>query len=577
MRKILLIIALLFLPLAATTPTKSASLKADLVFRNGRIYTMDASRSWAEAVAVKDGKFIYVGDDDGVAGLSGEKTEVIDLNGRMVLPSFIDAHVHPVEAGVGLNRCSLEEAKTKEEAFAIIKKYAADHPDLPWIVGQGWQLPIFPAANPQKEWLDAIVPDRPAYLTAADGHSAWANSKALQMAGITKQTRDPESGRIERNSAGEPSGTLRESATELVYKLVPPPSREEEIAGLRSALKIMNGFGITGFLDASVSAEGLDPAARGSANVYRDAEKQGILTARVTGALYASPEGTVQQVLNQIQTLKQMRQEYAGKYFHPTAVKIFEDGVIEANTAALIQPYLDKGDSGDLIWGPEKLNPFIDALYQEKFQIHIHAIGDRAIRVALTAIEAAERNQGLRDARSVMAHLELINPQDIPRFRQLDVIPCFQPIWAYADPYIKDLTLPKLGTERSRWIYPINSMHKTGVTMAMGSDWNVSSVNPLDGIEVAVTRKDPDGPESDSPAFIPEERIELDSALAAYTIGSAYANFREKETGSIETGKSADLIVLSNNLFDVRPSEINQTKVLLTLFEGKKIFTSDTQ
>ncbi len=285
----------------------------------------------------------------------------------------------------------------------------------------------------------------------------------------------------------------------------------------------------------------------------------------------------MQQVLNQIQTLKQMRQEYAGKYFHPTAVKIFEDGVIEANTAALIQPYLDKGDSGDLIWGPEKLNPFIDALYQEKFQIHIHAIGDRAIRVALTAIEAAERNQGLRDARSVMAHLELINPQDIPRFRQLDVIPCFQPIWAYADPYIKDLTLPKLGTERSRWIYPINSMHKTGVTMAMGSDWNVSSVNPLDGIEVAVTRKDPDGPESDSPAFIPEERIELDSALAAYTIGSAYANFREKETGSIETGKSADLIVLSNNLFDVRPSEINQTKVLLTLFEGKKIFTSDTQ
>ena len=577
MKKLVLIVLLLFVTIAAKSATKPISPKADLVFRNGKIYTMDASRSWAEAVAIKDGKFIYVGDDDGVANLSGVKTEVIDLDGRMVLPSFIDAHVHPVEAGIGLNRCSLEQAKTKDEAFAIIKKYAEDHPDLPWIVGQGWQLPIFPGANPKKEWLDAIVPDRPAYLTAADGHSAWANSKALQLAGITKQTPDPESGRIERNSAGEPSGTLRESATELVYKLVPPPSREEEITGLHSALRIMNGFGITGFQDASVSAEGLDPAARGSANVYRESEKQGMLTARVTGALYASPEGTVQQVLNQIQTLKQMRQAYVGKYFHPTAVKIFEDGVIEANTAALIQPYLDKGDSGELNWGPEKLNPFIDALYQEKFQIHIHAIGDRAIRVALTAIEAAEKNQGLRDARSIIAHLELINPQDIPRFRDLAVIPCFQPIWAYSDPYIRDLTLPKLGEERSRWIYPINSVRKTGVTMAMGSDWNVSSVNPLDGIEVAVTRKDPDAPESDASVFIPEERIELDSALAAYTIGSAYANFWEKETGSIETGKSADLIVLSNNLFDIPPSQINQTKVMLTLFEGKKIYESDAQ
>jgi len=568
MKKILIVLSVLLL-LAAKSP-ETTSTPADLVLRDGKIYTMDPARSWAEAVAIKDGRIVYVGDEPGLAQWIGPKTQTMDLRGRMVLPSFNDGHVHAVEAGIGMNRCALDNAQTKEEAFALIKKYAQEHPKAAWIVGQGWQLPIFPQANPQKEWLDAVVPDRPALLSAADGHSVWVNSKALQLAGITKNTPDPENGRIERNPAGEPSGTLRESAEDLVYKLVPPLTLAEQIAGLQSALKAMNGFGITGFQDARVAIDGKDP----EGPVYREADQKGILTARVTGALYADPHGTVQEVLKQIPKFEKARREYQGKYFYPTAVKIFADGVIDTYTAAMLQPYENQKFSGELNWAPDKLNAFVDAAYAAKFQVHIHAIGDRAIRVSLSAIEAAEKQHGMRDARTVIAHLQMIDPADIPRFQQLHVIPCFQPIWAYVDSYMRDLELPKLGPQRSRWVYPMRSVVNTGATLAFGSDWSVSSVNPLDGIEVAVTRQDPDGPADANSPFVPEERLDLQTALAGYTIGSAYSNFWEKETGSLEAGKSADLIVLSQNLFDIPASKINQTKVLLTLFEGRTIFKS---
>jgi len=562
-------------PKPKATPEQAAPT-ADVVLRNGQIYTMDAARSWAESIAVKDGKIVYVGDDDGVKQWIGPSTETIKLAGHFVLPGFIDAHVHPVEAGVGLDRCDLSEKRDKAAVLAAIKEYAEAHPDAKWIVGQGWQLPVFPQANPKKEWLDAIDSDRPIYMTAADGHSAWASSKALEIAGITKSTPDPANGRIERDASGNPTGTLRESATDLVYKMIPPPTLEEGVAGLHHALQIMNGFGITGFEDASVSIEGVDPAARGALTVYDECDKRGLLTAHVTTALYADPEGSVEHVLDQVPKFKKLREDYRGKHFHVTAVKIFADGVIEANTAALLQPYLDKGDAGDLNWGQEKLDPFVEELDKAKFQLHFHAIGDRAIRVVLNALEAARTNNGVRDARPLMAHLELIDPNDIPRFARLHVVPLFQPLWAYADTYIKDLTVPKLGDARMRWIYPMRSVSVTGATMAMGSDWNVSSVNPLDGIEVAVTRQDPDGPDSANSPFIPEERLDLRTALAAYTIGSAYATFHEKDSGSIEPGKFADIIVLSDNLFNIPPSHINQTKVILTFLEGKLVYRSES-
>jgi predicted amidohydrolase YtcJ len=566
MKKTLLVIVLSIWCFGATPHPK-----ADLALRHGKIYTVDASRSWAESVAIQNGRIVFVGVDRDITPWIGANTKTIELAGRFVLPGFIDAHVHPVEAGVGLKQCDLLPYSTKDEVLKAIKTYAEANPKKEWILGAGWGLPLFPDANPSKELLDAIVPDRPVLLSAADGHSAWANSKALQIAGITKSTPDPEHGRIEHDKNGEPSGALRESAIDLVYQHTPKPNLQDKMEGLKEALKVMNGFGITGFQDASISAEGSRPEARGASSVYQEMEKRGLLTARVIGAIYSSSVGTPEEVMKQVDRFVEVRKQLKGKYFQASAVKIFADGVIESRTAALLQPYVGQGNNaGELEWSPEKLNPFVEALDRERFQIHIHAIGDRAIRTALDALELAQKKNGTWGARPMLAHIELIDPQDIPRFAKLNVIPNFQALWAFADPYIKDLTIPQLGKERSRWLYPIRSVADTGARLAMGSDWNVSSVNPLDAIEVAVTRKNPD--DDTDQVFIPEERISLQETLAAYTIGSAYANFREQDAGSIEKGKYADIIILSQNLFEIPAKDINRTKVLLTLLEGKEIY-----
>ncbi len=532
--------------------------KADTVLRHGRIYTMDAPRSWAESIAIQGERIHYIGDDPGVVEWIGPQTQVIELSGKFVLPSFIDSHVHPLSAGIDMGRLDFDAMTTKEQILKATADHAASHPDEKWILGSNWQLPVFPQANPKKEWLDEIVPERPVLMTSADGHSVWVNSKALELAGITKSTPDPEGGRIERNENGEPSGTLRESATDLVYKVAPEPTPEERFRGLQNALKKMNALGITGFQDASVGPEAL--------KTYLETDKGGFLTARVTAAQYADPEKPVEQIAD----LKSLRASHQGKRLHATAVKIFVDGVIEANTAAMLNPYVDTKTPGELLWKPEKLNEFVKNLDREGFQVHFHAIGDWAVRAALNSVEEARKVNGFRDSRPIFSHIEVIDPAEIKRFGPLGAIPCFQPLWAWEDEYIKDLTIPKLSRERARWIYPIRSVMSTGATMALGSDWSVSSVNPLDGIEVAVRRQGINVKE-DGPAFIPEERISLHTALAAYTIGSAYANFWEKETGSLEKGKSADLIVLSQNLFEIAPSEINETTVTMTILEGKII------
>ena len=550
---------------AAWAAPQGPAEKADLVLRHGRIYTMDAARSWAESVAIRGGTIVYAGADRGIQEWVGKDTKAIELNGRYVMPSFIDSHVHPLGAGIALNQLVLDDLTTKDQILEAVKKYAAEHPDAKWILGGGWTLPAFPAANPQKEWLDALVPDRPVYLGSADGHSAWVNSKALELAHVTKDTTDPVGGRIERNTQGEPSGTLRESAVDLVDKVSPPPTPEERIAGLQKAVGIMNRYGITGFNDASLSEEGLI--------AYTEADRRGLLTARVAGSMYADPDGALEKVLGQVKTLKQWREKYRTQNFRATTVKIFEDGVIEANTAGMLQPYLDRnGDSGKLLWEAQTLNPFVELIDREGFQVHFHAIGDRAVRTALDALEAARKTNGVRDTRPFLAHIEVIDPADIPRFVKIGASPCFQPLWSFEDDYISDLTKPKMAQERWQWIYPIESVERTGAVVSMGSDWNVSSVNPLEGIEVAVTRRSPGNEPDSRDTFLPEQRIDVAAGLAAYTIGSAWTNYWDKETGTIEAGKSADLIALSENPFEVDPSKLSDIKVLLTLFKGKDVY-----
>ena len=534
---------------------------ADLILTNGAIYTMDKAMDWAEAVAISGGKIVFVGDTKGVKKFRGDTTHILDLEGKMVLPGFHDSHIHLVDGGVVIRQCNLHELSSQEDVLRTIKDYAATNPDNEWIVGGGWGLHLFENGNPTKEQFDLLVPDRPAYMNSSDGHSAWVNSKALEIAGITRNTPDPKEGRIERNpKTGEPSGTLRESAMDLVYEHLPELTPEEWQKGLKGALKMANGFGITSIIEANAYKNDI-------LDTYLELDHKNELTVRVLASIYVDPrKGT-----EQIKDIIAKREKYRSHRLKATSAKIFTDGVIESHTAALLEPYLDRpGFHGLPNIEPEHLNLLATELDKAGFQIHIHAIGDWAIRMSLDALELAQKTNGVRDSRHHVAHLQLIDPEDIPRFVQLGVICNFQPLWAYADEYIKDLTIPVLGPERSRWIYSIGSVVKTGATIVGGSDWTVSSMNPLDAIQVAVTRRGLDA--GAGPAWIPDEVIDLHTALEAYTINGAYLSQQENLTGSLEVGKAADLIVLDQNLFEIPKDKIHKTKVLLTLLEGKEVY-----
>jgi hypothetical protein len=551
--------ALLLGALGCTLERRAPVVPADLVLRHGVVYTMSPARPWADAVAVRDGRIVYIGEDPGVDKFIGMSTSVVDLGGRLVLPGFQDSHSHPLSGGLELGECSLYTARTPAEVEGAIRAYVAQHPNLKWIRGNGWQLPVFPGANPKRELLDRLVPDRPAFFYAADGHSAWVNSKALEAAGITAATKDPLNGRIERDGTGKPSGTLRESAIGLVSKLLPEYSTQDRIGAARRALAEANQFGITSITDADAGPEYLE--------AYRALDDQGQLTARVYAAIHSEQN----PIAGETSRVVALRRRYTGSRLHADQVKFYADGVIEARTAALLAPYSGHGsEAGSLNYTPEDLAARISALDRQGFQIHIHAIGDRAIRVSLDALAQARKDNGHRDARPIIAHLELFDPADIARFREIGVIASFQPFWAQEDEYIRDLTLPILGPARSRWLYPIETLLNSGAVVVGGSDWTVSSLNPLDAIQVAVTRRSVDDPSG--PAWLPEERADLPRMLAAYTINAAYANRAERETGSLELGKLGDIIVLDHNLFDIPLTEIHKTRVLLTLVEGQEVY-----
>lgn len=532
---------------------------ADLVFRNGAVYTVDAARSWASAVGVRHGRIVYVGTDRLPAGLIGRGTEVVDLAGRMLLPGFQDGHVHPIDSGVALGQCDLNDAKTIAAVSAGVRAWAAAHPAAPWVRGGGWQLPLFPDANPSKTLLDRLVPDRPALLWAADGHSAWANSRALALAGITRETPDPRNGRIERDPSGEPSGTLREAAADLVGVVLPPITDAENAAGLARADSLASGFGITTMFSALTD--------EGHLRVLSAADRAGTLSVRVVAALRVPGAGGDTLIAR----LRDWRARYATAHVRPTAAKLFQDGVIESGTAALLVPYLGRAsDAGTPVRDQATLDRLAIELDGAGFQIQVHAIGDRAIRMALDALARARAANGPHDLRHGITHLELIDSVDIPRFRDLGVVANFEPLWANGDEYLTKLTEPFLGPARSRWLYPIAGVVRSGAVVTGGSDWSVSSLDPLQAIEVGITHRDP-GDTVTAP-WHPVERVDLPTMIALYTINAAWAHHLERETGSIEVGKLADLVVLDRNLFAVPPSRIHEARVVRTLFEGRTVF-----
>jgi len=546
--------------LALSCGRREAVQPADLLLTNGSICTMDEGRSWVEAVAVAADKIVYAGPARGAGRFKGAGTKVIDLGGRLVLPGFQDSHIHLVTGGIELGQCNLNGLPDKESVFAAVRDYAARNPGRPWITGGGWDLPVFPKANPSKDDLDKLVPDRPARLESADGHSSWVNSMALKIGGVTRTTPDPPGGRIERDpKTGEPTGTLRESAADLVDEHIPELAPADYIRGLRAGLEMARRFGITSIIEADARERILD--------AYAVLDRSGEMTLRVLASLHVDTgRGPVE-----VERLVKLRDAYRTPHLRATTAKIFADGVVESHTAALLEPYLDRpGDRGEPLLGPEAFNRLAVALDAAGFQIHVHAIGDRAIRMTLDAMEAALRADGPRDLRHHIAHLELIDPADIPRFKALGVTANFQSLWAYQDSYITDLTVPILGPARSRWLYPIGSVVRTGAVVAGGSDWSVSSANPLDAIQVAVTRRGPE--EAPGPAWIPGEVVDLPTMLAAYTTNGAWLSHEEKIRGSLAPGRLADLVVLDRNIFKIPASEIHTAKVLLTLFEGKQVY-----
>lgn len=546
-----------------------ANGSADLVFVNGAVYTVDATRRWADAVAVRDGRIAAVGTDAHVRELVGPRTEVIDLAGKMLLPGFQDAHVHPPASGVDMLLCDLHDVGSLADYRRVISDYAATHPDAEWILGGGWSMDVFPGGTPTKDILDELVPDRPVYLPNRDGHSGWVNSKALKIGGITRDTPDPADGRIERDALGEPSGTLHEGAQSLVADHAPEPTSAEWEQGLVTAQAHLHSLGITAWQDAIVG--GSYP----TLDAYIAVAGRGQLTARVVGALWWDRH----RGLEQVEELLDGRARGRVGRFAATSVKIMVDGVCENFTAAVLEPYLDAhghptGNRGISFVEAELLKRAVTRLDAEGFQVHFHALAERAVREALDAVEAARMANGPNDHRHHLAHLQVVHPDDIPRFRRLDAIANAQPLWAAHEVQMDELTIPFLGEPRATWQYPFASLVRAAAVLAMGSDWSVSSPDPLEEMHVAVNRvMPPDYPYrvDRRDVFLPDERIDLPTAIAGFTMGSAYANHLEDVTGSIEVGKYADLAVLDRNLFEYPTEEIALAKVVLTLVEGERV------
>jgi hypothetical protein len=531
---------------------------ADIVFRSGAVYTVDAGQPWASAVAVDNGKIVYVGDDDGGTAFMGAGTEVIDLAGRMLLPGFIDSHAHPMAAGTRFLRCQMHDLQWPDEVLAQLADCAARLKNGEWLRGVGLAEAVFDGSGPHRTLLDAVSGGRPAFITTQDGLTGWLNSRALEVVGIDANTPDPNKGVIERDpNTRAPAGVLRGSATDRVYSLLPVPGPTDLREALRLASAMANAFGITSVNEASVQPEHWA--------AYREAERLGELTLRVQG----SQAWRFDQGMDQLEGIVQRRDQATGPRFRADAVKLFIDGDALHRTASLLEPYAGSADDyGKAKISPADLDAIVARLDSEGFQAHLHVCGDRAVRMGLDAIERAMAANGPRDRRHHLAHIALVHPDDLPRFAGLGVAADFQPLWAYLNAERED-EIAALGAERGQRLTALHSMFASGAWVVVGSDWISESMNPLYAIQIAVTRRLPDG---SGPTWIPKERVTLAQMLEAYTINGAWLARQEQETGSIEVGKAADLVVLDRNLFEVEPMQLKDVKVLLTLLEGKPVY-----
>jgi hypothetical protein len=552
--------------------------EADLVFSGGKIRTPAHPSGFVQALAVRGGVIAAVGSDDEIRELTGRRTRVIDLGGRLALPGFGDAHVHPVGGGLESLRCDLSGLRARQQCLDAVAEYCESVPPGGWVLGGGWTMSAFPGGLPVAADLDAITAGRPAFLPNRDHHSAWVNSEALRRAGVTRQTPDPIDGRIERDRAGQPTGVLHDGAMRLVARLVPGTSDAELLTALVAGQTHLHELGITSYQDACVGAAD-ELGMPDSFGAYQMAADYGFLTSHVTGALWWDRDRGPEQ----IDDLLARREEAGEGAFRATTVKLMLDGVCETFTAAMSAPYLDHAGhptdhSGRLFIEPEVLAEAVRRLGAEGFQLHFHAIGDRAVSAALDALATLPAAQR-RAARHHLAHLQFITPRDMGRFAELDVVANFQPLWACDTIQMDELTLPFVGPERARWQYQIGSLLGLGTRIAFGSDWPVSSADPLQEMHVAVNRVlserlgQPGQPECGNP-FLPDQAITVDAAVDAFTTGVAWVNHEEDVAGRLLPGMRADLAVLDQDIFTVPAGDIGSTSVVMTVAEGTVVFVN---
>jgi predicted amidohydrolase YtcJ len=539
-------------------------VNADLVLAGGPVF----GAGLATAVALCGGRVAWVGDAGDVAPMIGSRTQLVQTRGQLVVPGFCDAHVHPVTAGLQLLRCDLNGATDRADCLETIRRFAESNDTQEFVVGGGWAPVLFPGGRPHRKELDSVVSRRPVFLLDADQHNAWVNSAALALAGITRDTPDPPGGRIGRDPDGEPDGLLHEGAATAVGRLIPEPSEHLMLAALAAGLRELRRHGITAWQDALVGPYLGTPD---PFPAYLDAVGQALIDWRVSGALWWNPERGNSQILE----LAERRDLARRAGFRIPHIKIMQDGICENQTAAMIEPYVNGcGRNGHSALPPADLQAAVQAATDHGFGVHFHAVGDRAVRECLDAVAAVGRHRG---ARHQIAHVQVVQPDDLPRFRQLGVAATIQPLWAAAVPQLTELVNPVLGPARARLQYPFASLQRCGALLAAGSDWPVSSPDPLSGIHVAVTRtpatRSAPWVRGGVPPFLPEQALPVTAALGAYTAGAARVMGIGERSGLIAPGRPGDLAVVDRDILAGEPSDIEHARVAMTVVGGEIVFS----
>jgi predicted amidohydrolase YtcJ len=545
----------------------------DRILLNGKIWTGDEARPQAQALAVSGDKILMVGSDAEIRALAAPDTAILDLQGRLVVPGFQDSHLH--FPGNSINEMDLHGVETLEDFQQRLREFARTHPTLPWITGHGWGYSAFPKQTVDKKYIDEVISERPVYLTERDGHMGFANSRALQIAGISSATTDPPNGHIMKKEDGEPTGELKESAQELMFRKIPPRTLEDQYASLLQHMDEAAAAGLTAAQDAWTNLDVLPVYQRAAAaNALK-------LRLRLAPPILANlgqaspPNHKLEKPLTaaDLEPYKKLRDTYQGPMLKLIAVKGMLDGTVDARTAAMFEPYVG-GGSGIPMWEQDDLNRTVALLDKEGFQVLLHAIGDKAIHMALGAFEYAAETNGTSGRRHRVEHVEVPLLADLPRFKQLGVIASTQAMFASPDATVLDNFAVLLGPERASHADSFKIFDDAGAVQAFGSDWGVFPFEPLPAIYCAVTRMTPQG--APAGGWYPAGRISVEAALRHYTKDGAYATFDETTRGTLTPGKLADFVVLSKDILTIPPAEILNTKVLLTVMGGKDTYRDKT-